>query len=117
MAVQADVIYFDLSFTSIISFFIKNFLNVNIIFLILPLIGLSVNAQTNSNEINENEINSDFPGLLKPIDLDNSSIKDVDMWAKDWAGGLLSKAEIVEYCDGVDGMYEEVYRLKWLKHA
>ena len=29
------------------------------------------------------EFNSDFPDLLKSINLDNSSVKDVDMWAKD----------------------------------
>ena len=30
-----------------------------------------------------NEFNLDFPGLLKPINLNNLPVKDVDMWAKD----------------------------------
>ena len=39
-----------------------------------------------------NEFNSDFPGLLKSIDLDNSSVKDVDIWAKDNYSKTLDKS-------------------------
>ena len=41
----------------------------------------------------------------------------VDMWAEDWANGLLCAAEVKEYCNEVDGMYEEVYKTKWRKYA
>ncbi len=41
----------------------------------------------------------------------------VDMWAKDWAEGLICKAEVKEYCNDVDGMFEEVEKIKWLKYA
>ena len=38
------------------------------------------------------EFNSEFPNLLKPIDLNNSSVKDVDVWAKDNYSKTLSKS-------------------------
>ena len=41
----------------------------------------------------------------------------VDGWAKGWAECLFSAAEIKEYCNDVDGLYEEVYRVKWMKYA
>lgn len=37
----------------------------------------------------------------------------VEMWAQDRAAGVLSKAELLEYCNEVPGLFEEVERRKW----
>ena len=37
----------------------------------------------------------------------------VEMWAEDRATGCLCKAELMEYCDGVPGLFEEVEKRKY----
>ena len=41
----------------------------------------------------------------------------VDMIAKDWAEGLICKDEVVEYCNHVPNLYEEIYWTKWREYA
>ena len=46
-----------------------------------------------------NEFNLNFPNLLSHIDLDNSTAKDVDIWAKDNYSKTLSKSITQYICD------------------
>lgn len=41
----------------------------------------------------------------------------VDMWAQDRAGGFLCKDKLVEMCNDLPGLFEEVEKIKWAKYA